>query len=310
MPTSESAVYELGVVVPQGSIRAGADDLIVLKNDGDLELHRQALTGRTSARITLIDHVDPRLPVSEGPGPNVIDDVAGVINGTLVFGDCCEPISGTVAAVSQPGGPEIPVIAGYSPNLSPNGALLATVNDFAITVADIAQGTGRSLIVNQQPDAPYRNIRDVEWLSETEIAVLYWTEPSGWAVTSYGAVTSTLTEQQTIELGVIGVGDFDQYIRFAGRGPGGELAVTVGGTDDTRIRFFDPATLSELADFERTLPVGVDSVELADDGLGLLWADDDVVYYLPGAGPDAIAVSTDASAAWFVAGPQLLPPSR
>ena len=46
---------------------------------------------------------DPSVAVEEGPGPNVIDAVAGVVDGTLLFGECCEPVAGAVSALTAPG---------------------------------------------------------------------------------------------------------------------------------------------------------------------------------------------------------------
>ena len=279
----------------------------MLAEDGDLELHRRALTGRTTARITLVDRTDPRIPVDEGPGPNVIEDVAGIIDGALIVGDCCEPISGTVAIVTQPGGAEIPVLAGYAPNLSPNGSRLATVNDVAIVVADLDEGTARSLTINQDPSTPYQNVRDVEWLTDTTFAVLSWTDPSGYAVTTYDAAPvdagSTANPPARRSPGSGG----HRPVRPLRRSRTGRRArrrrrrtgPPHGSASSTRPHW------TSAVELERTLPADVRSVELADDGLGLLWVDDAVVFHLPAGSTDATAVASGARTAWFVTGPRL-----
>lgn len=77
-------------------------------------------------------------------------------------------------------------------------------------------------------------------------------------------------------------GPFD--IHLDGRGPNGEIAVSVSDATTTVIPYYDAATLTERREIQRTLPPGVTSVRLADDGVGLLWVDDTTLWYVPDGG--------------------------
>ncbi len=292
---------ELTLTLTSGSIDADADeDLFVLGVDGDLALHPGALSSGTGGSIRLVDHPDPREPVAEGPGPNVIEDVAGVVHGSVVYGECCEPVAGTVFAVTEPEDEETPIANGYSPNISPDGGRLAMANDFMLTVVATATGSGLGLQLNQgdQSFGTYRNVRDVEWLSAEDVAILFWTDDGGYQVAVYEA--ESLAEVTSAPLGIERDLDLDQFVRFAGLGPDGELTVVVPGVDATHIRFFDPVVLAERSQLDRSLPSGVTSVALADDGVGLLWVDDGTVYFLDAGSLEAKPIAMDALAAWFV----------
>ena len=254
----------------------------------------------TGGSIRLVDHRDPREPVAEGPGPNVIEDVAGVIHGSVVYGECCEPVAGTVFAVTEPEGEETPITNGYSPNISPDGGRLAMANDFTLTVVATDNGSGLGLQLNQgdQSFESYRNVRDVEWLSDAEIAVLFWSEGVGYQVAVYEA--ETLAEVRLAPLGIERDLGFDQLVRFAGLGPDGTLAVVDPGADAAQIRFFDPVGLAERSQLGRSLPSGVTSVALADDGVGLLWVDNQTVFFLGAGSLDAKPLAADVLAAWLV----------
>ena len=88
-------------------------------------------------------------------------------------------------------------------------------------------------------------------------------------------------------------------VRFAGRGPDGQIAVTISTESTTVIRYFDPVTLVEIPAMHRSLPTGARSVQLAADGVSVLWIDDTTtLWYLP-AGGDAHQFGDGYTAAWF-----------
>jgi hypothetical protein len=97
----------------------------VLGLDGDLQIRSDVSAGQLTL---VVDYPDPFGPVTEGSGPNMVDQVAGIVDGTVVFGDCCEPVSGSIRAAT---GTDLvrTIGGGYSPTLSPTGTLLGVAND-------------------------------------------------------------------------------------------------------------------------------------------------------------------------------------
>lgn len=284
----------VSVVVPPGTLDPDLDDLVVLGVDGDLDLVTNIFSPDAGATIRLVDHADPRTPVQEGPGPNVVDDVAGFIGGSVVYGECCEPVSGTIYSVGEPDGEERSVALGYSPNISRDGRRFATLNDFGLVVADLASGDGRFLALNQSTE-PYRNTVDLQLTEGDGVATLYWTADEGYRISLYDV--ETLDESLAISLGAEADG---RYARFLGLGPDGELAAAVGAGSELRLRFFDPRSLEELPAIERRLPASVTWAELGPDGRSLMWVDGGRLYRLDeGFAPTLLL--DDVLAAWFVA---------
>ncbi len=278
--------------------------MFVLARNGDLELWSEALAPPVGQRTLVADYPDPFGPVNEGSGPNVIDHVAGAVGGTVVFGDCCEPISGSVLAATGPD--EIRRLAGgYSPTLSPAGDLLGTANDYQIsqTAAD-RSGRGIFRSLNQGPDATYLNVRDLTWSSnatatgdDDHLVLLAWTDDGWWL---YDVDRSSLELAPTFDLGVPSVREAPETdMHFAGTGPDGEVVVAQSNAETTRLRYFAPTTLAEVPDLERSLPASTTSIRLEGDGLGLLWVDGGSLYYLPAGEFEATRLGTDVLAAWF-----------
>ena len=301
--TAPSPPRDLAVPIPTGNFSAGPNDLFVLSLDGDLELWFDALTSPAGQRTLVADYPDPFGGVTEGPGPNVIDHVAGVVDGSVVFGDCCEPISGTVLAATDTdefGG----IAGGHSPTLSPTGDLLGTANTFLIsqTSAD-RNGEGISRQLNEGPQAGYLNVGDLTWSDDATSApgddhmvLLGWTEQGWWL---HDVDRSTLALTPAVDLGVPPVRDApDTDVRFAGHGPGGEIVVAVSNPSTTRLRYFAPTTLAEVPLLERSLPGSATSIQLADDGFGLLWVDGGSLYHLPAGGLGADRLGRDVLAVW------------
>lgn len=299
--TSPTAVE---LAIPTGTFETTPADLFVLALDGDLELWTAALTSTPVQRTLVADYPDPFAAFSEGTGPNVIDHVAGEIGGTVVFGDCCEPISGNVIAARRVDD-VAPISGGYSPTLSPTRDLLGTANDQVITqTAADSTGAGLSRPLNQQPDEPYRNVADLTWSSNSttsadddHMVLLVWDEDGWWL---HDVDRSTLEPTPALELGVPSVEEApDTTMQFAGHGPDSEIVVAQGTPDTTRLRYFDPRTLTELPQLERSLPGSASSIRLADDGLGLLWVDRGDLYVLSADETAPRRLGQDVLAAWF-----------
>jgi len=291
------------VPIPTGKFSVGPSDLFVLSLDGDLELWPDALDSPAVQRTLVADYPDPFGGVTEGPGPNVIDQVAGVVDGSVVFGDCCEPISGTVLAATDTdefGG----IAGGHSPTLSPTGDLLGTANTFLIsqTSAD-RNGEGIARQLDDGPQAGYLNVGDLTWSNratstpdDDHMVLLGWTEQGWWL---HDVDRSTLALTPAFDLGVPPVRDApDTDVRFAGHGPGGEIVVAVSNPSTTRLRYFAPTTLAEVPLLERSLPGSATSIRLADDGFGLLWVDGGSLYHLPAGELEADRLGRGVLAVW------------
>lgn len=293
------------VEIPSGSLEFGPDDVIVAERTGDLVVYRDLLAGVSDRRELLADYPDPTGPVTEGPGPNAVDDVAGVVDGTLVFADCCEPISGNVlVATGAPDGVR-PVAAGYGPTLGPDGTQLASANNQAIQRSSTTDGSGVARFLNQGPlPDGFLDVDDVAWVDDEGLALLGW-DDEGYALFAVDVGTLTIGEGARFD-----VGDDDlPLVRFAGRAPTGELAVMVAGAASTDLRYFRADDLTEDESMAESLTAGATAAQRGYDGVGLLWVDGDTLYWaadqVPGdgaPGPTAAAALLDeVSAGWFPA---------
>jgi hypothetical protein len=283
--------------VPSGSIVASEDDLFVLHADGDLYLHRSALAGGGEAE-RLVDLTDPRAPVAEGPGPNVVDDVAGLVDGSLVYGDCCEPVAGNLVAVPAPGADPEFISYGYGPTLDPGGTRLAGANDFAVWVADLGAGTSTSRSLNVDLTVPHLTVVDVVWTADSDRIVVLAFDDDGYVLMPFRGDAS-LAPLPTVRLDLAsGAGTSSSL--FAGVAPSGEIVVVTTPAGATELRYLDPTTFEEDVSLRRPLrPEHASSVRIAPDGGRLLWVVDGTLWYEP-AGEAARVVATDVSAAWFV----------
>jgi hypothetical protein len=304
IPTDPSSTGALEIPIPAGSFDVGATDVFVLQRNGDLELWSGALAASPGSRTLVADYPDPFGAVTEGPGPNSVDHVAGVVDGAVVFGDCCEPISGNILAATAAGDTTV-LAGGYSPTLSPDGDLLGTANDYVIAqTATDGDGAGVFRMVNQDPGTAYLNVVDLTWSAnetasadDDHLVLLGWTD-DGWAL--HDVDRSTLELIPTVDLDILAVDEApDTVVRFAGHGPDGEVVVAERSPGGTRLRFFAASTLAEMPLLERSLPGTATSIRIADDGVGLLWVDGGTLYHLPTGEFEATALGSDVLAAWF-----------
>jgi hypothetical protein len=107
------------IAVPSGDIELGETDAFVVTANGSLFWHPGLLSGEPQEAI-------PIAIVDEG---NQIGRVAGVVDGSVIFGSCCSPAAGEVAAATGSPGPSTRLTEGAAPTLSPDGAPLASVSD-------------------------------------------------------------------------------------------------------------------------------------------------------------------------------------
>jgi hypothetical protein len=280
------------IEIPAGNLQVGPGDLIVVHSDGDLYLHPGMLTGSTTGEVRLADLGDPRQPVTEGPGPNAVDGVAGVVNGAVVYTDCCEPVAGDLLAAT---GAADPTFIGYgaSATRSPDGARLATAG-FGLAVIDVATGRTVSRDVDQHI---LGQTWGVEWAADGSSLLVLYFDDSGFGLWPYIA-NDQLTPGKPVSIGVPFEPSTSNDVRLAGRGPDGDTAVAQITPSGTVVHFYDSATLAEVPSLQRELPAGARSVRLAPDGVGMVWVVGEELWYRPADGqPRSLGVGY--SSAWF-----------
>lgn len=296
--TNPDEPFPLDVDFPTGTFHAAPGDMIVLGIDGDLAYHPRLFGTVRDAPIDLVDNPDPFGPVNEGPGPNVVDHVAGIVDGAVVFGECCEPISGVLLATT--GIDEQTTLGfGYTPNLAPDGGAMVTANDQSLAVIETPGGAGTAVMLDQSPTEPYRNVVDVDWLDDEHVALL-WRSDERWAISVIDA--STLDELSVHELDTIEPGD---SAAFAGRDGDGALMLAVHGADRVEVhRLGAPDPLAGVSTFgdepAYVLPATVTSVRSEPGGIGLVWVDGSTLYALPTGADVADRLLDGVLAAWFV----------
>jgi hypothetical protein len=296
VPIVMADTYRIVVDIPRGTIATDPQDLLAVHSDGDLWLHPGILGSDPGTPVRLADLDDPRSPVTEGPGPNVIEQVAGIVEGAVLYSDCCEPISGNLIAATGPDSERLVFGSGFTPALDPSGTLLAAQNAYSLSVISLTGGTGTGRPWNQENLAI--NGWDLIWTADGSALVLLFFDEDGFALQRYDPLTLQALGAPA-RLG-IAFGDLTQDLRFAGRGAGGELALVVPDGDGTStLRSVDATTLAQLPAMSERLPDGATAIRLAPDGIGRLWVEGEELLYQP-AGGTARRLATGVTAAWFV----------
>ncbi len=280
--------------VPTGDVQVHSGDMFLVHADGDLWLHPGLLDGRPGRPVRLADMGDPRIPVTEGEGPNTIENVAGEVGGAVYFSDCCEPIAGDARAATAPDTVKH-VGYGISLVLSPDRTRLASSNTFGLQVWDLSKGGSTYRELNTT--APQIHPWDLIWSADGQRLIMLYLDEHGAALLPYSA-TDDLIPGAAVPLDTRFAPVQSPGMQFAGHGPNGEIAVSFYGNDQTTIRFYDPVTLIEIPSVRRELPTGVTSVRLASDGVGLLWIDHETLWYLPRPGA-TLNLGRGYTGAWF-----------
>ncbi len=293
--------------LPAGELAFGPDDIVATRTDGDLWWYPGLLGGAPGAPVRLLDMADPRQDI-EGGGPNVIDAVAGAVDGTLVYGDCCEPAAGNVAALTAPGAAPVPLTGGYSPVIDPTGTRLATVNSFGLTVGDVRTGESTFLSFDSEPQV---NRVAVTWAGNSgeSLAVLGWTD-AGWQLERFFPI------DEPVRTSVVPLG-FDSpvsttapaTVTIVGLDAGWNIVLAVTDASGTRIETYSPDDLARNGDsWTGPLPAGATSVRLDRDQPGgerLIWVEGDTLFARTYAS-EPIELAGDISDAWFVPHPDAI----
>jgi hypothetical protein len=228
------------VQIPAGQFVVGPDDLVITHLDGDLYLYPGALSATPGEPVLLADMHDPRIEPEEGPGPNVIDAVAGTVNGSFVYGTCCEPVSGNLFALDAVAAEPTALAPGYWPVLSPDGARLATLNFYSLEVWDLAGGQRTSRAIDLDPHLS--NAQQLVWSRDGSGLFTLRFDEEGWEVVR----TSTeppFAVTASAPLDIASPIASSDTARLIGTDPDGMLVAHLRSSTDDRLVSFDPTTL-------------------------------------------------------------------
>ena len=291
-------VRDLRVPIPKGQLRAAPGDVLAVHADGDLWLHRGLLTATPGSAEQLVGLADPRVRSAEGPGANRIDRVAGPIDGVVYFTDCCEPVSGNLYAVGQAGAERRLLAPGDRVALRHDAGAIAMVNSYALSVIELPSGR-QSTEVFAAPISQLGGGWDVLWARDGRSLLVLDAASDWFDILRFDAV-APFALLERVRIATPGRPPSGSVL-FAGRGPNGEIAVAVEGTDRTSVRFFDADTLAARPELEQRLPAGATAVQLAGDGRGVLWITGEALWHRAADGSER-RLGDGFAAAWFIDG--------
>lgn len=294
-PDGRPVLEEYDVVPPSGSVEVGSQDLFVVHANGDLWLHPGILGDVPGQPVRLAELGDPREPVTEGPGPNVVEQVAGVHDGAVLYSDCCEPAAGSLLAATGPDSDRIVWFQSSVPAMSPDGSRVAAANFAGLVVVDLDQQRARFRLFDE-PEW-FFFVSDVTWSGDgTEIWALAFDVDGAFQVQRFDAASLEPSVPVTVDLTFDRSGD--ERVAFAGRADEGEIVIAVTRGTAPHLRFLDTITAVERTEGRRDLPADTTWVRLAGDGRSLLWVvDDELWFQQPGAAPRWLG--SGYTAAWF-----------
>lgn len=286
----------LSVDVPTGEFLAAPGDLVVLRTNGDLEYRPNALSpGNQAPPIVLVDRADPRPGPQEGLGPNLVSDVAAFVDGSVLYGECCEPVSGNVFAVDAPRSDVGPIAVGNLTDQSPDGSRLATASNIQFSIIDVESGDGHGLVLQPTPDQRF-SIVDIEWADDdTLMAIIF--DGRDHRVVPYDADTMIASPiQRNLDPNV----DYEA-VRFVGRSPQRHVVVaTTTGFSTWDVLYLNPSTFAENNQLHQNFPLSVSNLEIDAGGLGQIWVDGGTLYYLGPGQFEARPIGDGIISAWFV----------
>ncbi len=302
--------------LPTGGFDLGPADLIARHVDGDVHIYPGALGDRPAPSFLVIDRADPRPVPDEGDGPNFIDSVAGTYRGTLIYSDCCEPVSGNIFAITEPGA-ETDIWdqmgedseraqlwgVGFGAVFEPAGSrVLASSWDF-VNVVDVATGSqsfvfpsgGSSDEASNTTGEPYGAL-GAAWTPSGMITVAGWAD-DGTVVLSEYDPDELRVELRRLVLDPV-VTDRPPHIGFVDLAPD-RIGIILYGADGNRVIEIDTAL------FEIVEPVGEfpapSNATVVRHSVALdtwLWVVDDTAYLQVGQAEPVVWQSGIADA-WF-----------
>ena len=295
-----------------GTIRLGPSDLITRTTDGDIWWYPD----QPGEPVLLIDRPDPRITPAEGEGPNIVDEVAGTFDGSLIYTDCCEPVSGNVFAIGEPGAEvdrSLPTGlsdrfqlwgVGTNPHLEPGGTRVLMHNWDFVNVVDLVTGDQQFVSTTgsfgdpelNTPGSPF-TVDDATWTPSGAIVLLGRSDTNGVILTERDADDVTVEIRRAgLDLGVDPqtpvpiqiVGTNDESIFIAAYRPDGLQLVAVDLTDWT--------VTDAVLPFE--VPATSDFVRLNAGGMTAAWITDGKAH-LQRSGEAPIEWRTEIAEIWF-----------
>ena len=312
-PTTTSPTGE--PAISPGSIELGPDDLIARAIDGDVWWYPGALGESPGERILLIDRDDPREQPDEGEGPNFVDHVTGTFRGSLVYSDCCEPVSGNLFAITEPGA-EADLWSsptgtseraelwgvGYEPRFEPDGTRLLASNWDVVQVVDLATGADQFLMTS---DADVGGL-GAAWADDA-IALLGWSFDEGLLLSVRDA------DDLTVELQRLVLQPPADQVPTAGIVGSTAGSITVFVRDgDGSLRFIGVGTRSWTisdARFAFDVPPEATSLHHDDDGNAATWVEGELGV-VQRAGEEPFTLDEGLAEIWFpeIRGEPIAPP--
>lgn len=303
-PLTNEVTTDPAQPVPSGELTLGPDDIVATRPDNSLWWYPGLLGDAPGEPVELLQFGAPSVTAEEGPGPNVVDAVAGVLDGTLVFGECCEPVAGAVSALTAPGAERIGIGFGTYPVIHPTERRFATVNINALTVTDLAAATTTASWFDTDPVVARSQVgwagADGEWL-----VVLGW-DFTGWRLESFRADDlGRRVAMRPLDVPGPTSSSGPYEVSLAGVDADGNVVVAITDPTGTRLRTFDPDTLTTTGD-DVTLPAGAGRVRV-DTADRTVWVDEagDLVLLAPGADPRV--VTSGVVDGWFAVPTSMMP---
>lgn len=295
-PLTNEVTTDPAQPVPSGELTMGPDDVVATRPDGSLWRYPGLLGDAPGEPVELLQLGGPSVTAEEGPGPNVVDAVAGVLDGSLMFGECCEPVAGAVSALTAPGAERVGIGFGTFPVIHPTERRFATVNMNALTVTDLATSTTTASWFDAEPVVARSQVvwagADGEWL-----VVLGW-DFTGWRLESFRPDDlGRRVAMQPLDVPGPTSSSGPYEVSLAGVDADGNVVVAITDPTGTRLRAFDPDTLSPAGD-DVALPAGASRVRVDTAGR-TVWVDEagDLVLLAPGTEPRV--VTSGVVDGWF-----------
>jgi hypothetical protein len=306
------------IVLPTpGRIDLSPSDLIARETDGDVWWFPGALSTEPGEPVLMIDREDPRIVPEEGEPPNVVDEVAGTFDGALIYSDCCEPVSGNVYAIGEPGAEidrSLPTGrsdrfqlwgVGTNPKLEPGGTTVLTQSWVSVALTDMRTGDRQVVSTNRmfgEPeldavDPPFEVV-DTGWTPTGTVALLGRSDTGSMVLSERPSddvrVELRRTELAADDVATQGFSWFDIVGTTAT-----EVLVAEYSTDGVEVFAVD---MADWAVREAVLPFDVavasDFVRVSADGSTAAWIVDGVAF-LQRVGEAPVEWRADIAEIWF-----------
>lgn len=295
-PLTNEVTTDPAQPIPSGELVMGPDDVVATRPDNSLWWYPGLLGDAPGEPVELLQLGAPSVTAEEGPGPNVVDAVAGVLDGSLVFGECCEPVAGAVSALTAPGAERVGIGFGTYPVIHPTERRFATVNMNALTVTDLATTTTTSSWFDTEPVVARSQVvwagADGEWL-----VVLGW-DFTSWRLESFRPDDlGRRVAMQPLDVPGPASSSGPYEVSMARVDADGNVVVAITDPTGTRLRAFDPDTLTATGD-DVTLPAGASRVRIDTTGR-TVWVDEAGDLVLLASGTEPRVVTSGVVDGWF-----------